>query len=66
MKKQEVPGCKDVLRKETTVLKWSQQKNVMKRAQTTGYHGCQRFNVSKALDLNYLNSLSLLGDATNQ
>ena len=38
----------------------------MKRAQTTGYHGCQRFNVSKALDLNYPNSLILFGDATNQ
>ena len=38
----------------------------MKRAQTAGYHVCQRFNVSKALDFNYVNLLSLFGDTPNQ
>ena len=38
----------------------------MKRAQTAGYHGCQRFNVSKALDFNCVNLLRLFGDTPSQ
>ena len=38
----------------------------MKRAQTTGYHGCQRFNASKALDFSYVNFFSLFGDTPKQ